>query len=93
MKPITKKQQNEVIKDIRENLRRIQKEINKRGKQGFFFGMQDLLCRVGELESCLLFNFDHERNPENAKPRPNRLCTCYDRDCDDYERDCEVCEN
>jgi len=72
---VTKKHVNETIKEIREALSRIQKE------QDSTYWLQTLLCRVGELEVCVNWNFEKRydykklRNPEF---RNNRLCTCYD---------------
>ena len=71
----------EVIQEIRNILEDIEKETNK---WGFHIGeismmsrLNNLLCRVGELESTMLWQNDKKYNPK-AEPKNNRLCTCYD---------------
>ena len=54
-------------------------EDMKKKKDGYFMNFSDFLCRVGALESSMVWMFDLERD-ENAQPRSNRLCECYDRD-------------
>jgi hypothetical protein len=52
----------------------------KNGKDSFksyHFDLNDLLCRVGELESSLKYWNDKQKN-DNAEPATNRLCKCYD---------------
>ena len=56
-------------------------EDMKKKKDGYFMNFSDFLCRVGALESSMIWMFDLERD-EHAQPRPNRLCECYDRDDD-----------
>lgn len=63
----------DVIWQIEKHLTEIKNEKNP----GFFFNMSDLLCRVGELESTVRWQFDLARD-KSAEITKNRLCTCYD---------------
>lgn len=76
--PIPKQDLKEKIKDIRKALKSIEDDISEK-KSGISFGLPDLLCRVGELELCMEYNFK-VRNDLNAELLPNRLCSHYDGD-------------
>ena len=66
----------ETIEKIKDYLDKI--VIADDGNSGFISYLSDLLCRVGELESTILYQFDRSRDP-NCEPRRNRLCECYER--------------
>ena len=63
----------EKIKDVKDALKSIRPDKALNDTQ-----LERLLCRVGELELCLIFNKEIRNNPK-AKLKINRLCTCYDK--------------
>jgi hypothetical protein len=67
----------ETIEKIRKYLDKIIEDDD--GNSGFISHLSDLLCRVGELESTILYQFDRNIDP-NCEPRRNRLCECYGED-------------
>lgn len=68
---------NETIQNIRNKLDRIEK--SKDIEFIVISDLNDMLCRVGELESTLIYVFDLIQNPDKAEAKQNRLCNCYDR--------------
>jgi len=72
---IEKEHIEETIRDIQSALDMI--ELDKDNND---YALMTLLCRVGELELCLNFNFELKNS--RGKPvtlRPNRLCECYEK--------------
>lgn len=68
----------ETIKDIQKTLDDILEDVNDECNADYW--LMTLLCRVGELESCLTYNFEvkHCRG-KRVILKPNRLCECYDK--------------
>ena len=52
-------------------------------EMAYCFNLNDLLCRVGELESSMKYWVDR-RKDDNAEPTKNRLCECYNTGEQEY---------
>mgnify|MGYP001600702952 CR=1 FL=1 len=73
----------ETIKHIRQALNEIEEDVLETGNTGEYW-LMTLLCRIGELETCIELNNELRLNP-NADYKPNRLCTCYEKSESNFE--------
>lgn len=65
----------DTIKDIQSALDMIEPD-----KDNNDYALMTLLCRVGELELCLDYNFElRYSHGKSVELRPNRLCKCYEK--------------
>ncbi len=72
----------ETIRDIQSALEMVEPD-----KDNNDYALMTLLCRVGELELCLNYNFELKNSHgKHVELLPNRLCKCYVKlGGDDYE--------
>lgn len=68
----------DTIKDIQKALNEIKEEIEGNGDGKYW--LMTLLCRVGELELCINYNFEIKYSKgKEVILKPNRLCECYEK--------------
>ena len=66
------------INDVKKALDNILEDVEDEIDASYW--LMTLLCRVGELELCLNYNFEikHSRG-KLIMLKPNRLCECYEK--------------
>lgn len=81
---VPKKHLIETIRDIQKALDNILEDVQDEGNADYW--LMTLLCRVGELEVCVNYNFKLRYSKgKEVKLVPNRLCECYEKLGGDYE--------
>lgn len=75
---VEKKHLLDTIQQIEKALDGIKHDVKK--DQDAEYWLMTLLCRVGELEVCIDYNFQL-RYSKGKEPmlKPNRLCECYEK--------------
>ena len=77
-KPVEKKHLIKTINDIKKALNNILEDIDDESDSSYW--LMTLLCRTGELELCLNYNFDVKYSSgKMIMLKPNRLCECYEK--------------
>jgi len=80
---VTKEHLIETIRDIQRALDSILEDVQDDTKTDYW--LMTLLCRIGELELCLNYNFRLKFSKgKEVKMIPNRLCECYEKLGGDY---------
>ena len=68
------------ITDVRKALDNIHEDVEDEIDASYW--LMTLLCRVGELELCLNYNFEIKYSRGKLITlKPNRLCECYEKLC------------